>query len=78
VCCSKAGDVSTSSKKQGANRTKRIKGVDACLLLCLPLLDLIALAQIVDCSSYVGKAATIIFALSCVRVCVCARGLEAN
>jgi hypothetical protein len=78
MCHSKAGDVSTSSKKQGVNGTKRIKGVDACLLLCLPLLDLIALARIVDCSSYVGKAATIIFALSCVRVCVCARGLEAN
>jgi hypothetical protein len=38
-----------------------------------PCLDL-ALARIVDCSSCVGKAATIVFASSC----VCARGLEAN
>jgi hypothetical protein len=41
----------------------------------VPHLDLaLALARIVDCSSCVGKAATIIFASQC----VCARGLEAN
>jgi hypothetical protein len=39
------------------------------------VLFVVALARIVDCSSAsVGKAATIVFASSC----VCARGLEAN